>query len=268
MINVQLNERQVQVHRGMTLFQLRDREIPLADLIIYNGFPLRYDTILEDGDIVVLIARNRRPTSEELESLLMARHTPGVHAKVKEATVGIAGVGGLGSSVAVALVRTGIGRLVIADFDVVAPSNLNRQQYFLDQLGQPKVQALAETLAKINPYTEVVTKQLAVTRANAVSVFADCTIVAECFDDADAKAMLIQALPKETVVVAASGIAGYGVANTITTKKRLDNLYVVGDDVSEAAPGQGLMAPRVGVAAYHQANAILRLILGEDPCHD
>jgi len=268
MITVQVNERTVRTKRGTTLYQLRDSEVPMADLVIYNGFPLQYDTILEDGDVVVFIARGRRPTSEELESLLVARHTPGVHARVKQASVGIAGAGGLGSAVAVALVRTGIGRLVIADFDVVAPSNLNRQQYFLDQLGQPKVVALAETLAKINPYTEVVTKQLAVTRANAARVFADCDVVAECFDNPGAKAMLVQTLVPEKPVVAASGMAGFGTANTITTTKRLDNLYVVGDNVNEAEPGKGLMAPRVGVAAHHQANAILRLILGEDPCQD
>ncbi|MDP8222504.1 MAG: sulfur carrier protein ThiS adenylyltransferase ThiF [Candidatus Lernaella stagnicola] len=268
MIRLQVNERELHVKNGTTLFELRDEVMPLADMVIFNGYTIRYDTILHEGDVVVLITRNRRPTSAELESLLVARHTPGVHAKVKQATVGVAGVGGLGSAVAIALVRTGIGRIVLADFDLVAPSNLNRQQYFLDQLGTPKVVALAETLQRINPYTEVVQRNLEVTRANASKLFRDCQIVAECFDEPRAKAMLVQALAGEKTVVASSGVAGCGSANEIRTTRRLDGLYVVGDEISEAAPGRGLMAPRVGVAAHHQANAILRLILGEDPCHD
>ncbi len=266
MIQVQLNERTLAVKNGTTLYQFRDQEVPLADIVIYNGFAISYDTILKNGDVVVLINRGKRVTSEELESLLVARHTPGVHAKVKQATIGIAGVGGLGSAVAIALGRTGVGRMVLADFDLVEPSNLNRQQFFLDQLGQPKVKALAETLARINPYTKVVPKRIEVTRSNAIRIFKDCTIVAECFDEPAAKAMLVQTLSGHNIVVAASGIAGCDVANTIVTKKRLEGLYVVGDEVNKAAPGQGLMAPRVGVAAHHQANAILRLILGEDPC--
>jgi sulfur carrier protein ThiS adenylyltransferase len=266
MIEIQLNERNLRLKEGTSLFQLRDEQMPLADLIIYNGFPMRYDTIVKEGDTVVLITRNRRPTSNELESLLVARHTPGVHRMVKQAAVGIAGVGGLGSAVAMALVRTGIGKLVLVDFDLVVPSNLNRQQYFLDQLGKPKVEALAETLERINPYTQVIAKPVAVTRNNASALFEGCTIVAECFDEPDAKAMLVQALARTKTIVAASGVAGYGSANDIVTKKRLEGVYVVGDEISEAAPGQGLMAPRVGVAAHHQANAILRLILGEEPC--
>ena len=83
---------------------------------------------------------------------MASRHTPGVHALLKQACVGIAGVGGLGSAVAVSLARIGVGKLIIADFDVVEPSNLNRQQYFVDQLGYFKVDALTENLRRINPY--------------------------------------------------------------------------------------------------------------------
>ena len=49
--------------------------------------------------------------------------------------VGIAGAGGLGSNCAVALARSGVGTLVIADFDIIEAANLNRQYYFTDQIG-------------------------------------------------------------------------------------------------------------------------------------
>ena len=66
-------------------------------------------------------------------------------------TVGIAGAGGLGSNCAMHLVRSGFKRFVIADFDRVEPSNLNRQAFRLDQVGEKKVAALAENMRGVNP---------------------------------------------------------------------------------------------------------------------
>jgi sulfur carrier protein ThiS adenylyltransferase len=217
---------------------------------------------------VVLIRRGEVPDAGELEALLTARHTPGVHARVKDATVGIAGVGGLGSAVAIALTRTGVGRLVIADFDLVEPSNLNRQQYFLDQLGQPKVYALRDTLYRINPHVHVAACHLRLTAENTGEVFGAVDVLVEAFDRADQKAMLVETFRAsfpEKPLVAGSGMAGFGPANSVRTRRHGRNLYVCGDEVTAAAPGSGLMAPRVGIAAHHQANAVLRLLLGEDP---
>ena len=194
-------------------------------------------------------------------------HTPGVHSRLKGAVVGIAGVGGLGSAVAVALARVGVGRLVIADFDVVEPSNLNRQQYFVDQLGLFKVDALAANLARINPYVTVEAHSALLGPDNIPAIFDGFAIVVEAFDRADMKAMLVdtvlERMPRATVV-AASGLAGFGPNNDIITRRISRRLFLVGDEVSEARPGSGLMAPRVGIAASHQANQVVRIILGED----
>lgn len=222
---------------------------------------------MRDDDELFLIRRGEIPTEDELEGLMAARHTPGVHARLKQAVVGIAGVGGLGSAVAVALARVGVGRLVIADFDVVEPSNLNRQQYFIDQIGRYKVNALAENLQRINPSVTVQAHCILLTPENIPLLFADCSIIVEAFDRADMKAMLVnrvlEAMP-QSCVVAASGMAGYGSNNSIVTRKVSQRLYLVGDTVSEARPGSGLMAPRVGIAAHHQANQVVRIILGEE----
>lgn len=238
-----------------------------ADVLILNGFPAPDSSLLHDGDTVFLIRRGEQPDAAELESLLAARHTPGVHARLKTATVGIAGVGGLGSAVAVALARVGVGRLVIADFDVVEPSNLNRQQYFIDQLGLFKVDALAENLARINPYVTVETHRTLLDPDNIPAIFAPCPVVVEAFDRADMKAMLVDTLlgvMSGVTVVAASGLAGYGPNNDIVTRRVSARLFLVGDTVSAARQGSGLMAPRVGIAASHQANQVLRILLGED----
>jgi sulfur carrier protein ThiS adenylyltransferase len=265
-IRVKVNEHWHEVAEACTLLELRDRVKPRADLIIHNGFPQSTAIPLKAGDEIVLIRRGEVPPKEELEAQMMARHTPGVHEKVKEARVGIAGMGGLGSSVAIALARVGVGYLVLADFDVVEPSNLNRQQYFVDQIGLSKVEAMKANLKRINPYVEVEAHELVLDSENLPGIFARTPILVEAFDRAEMKEMLITtALDKMPghVVVAASGLAGYGPNNTIRTEAIAWNLYIIGDQESAARPGWGLMAPRVGIASHHQANLVLRLILGE-----
>jgi len=268
MLKILLNERFVEVDAGTTLFGLRDRYKPEADLVICNGFPASTDGELHEHDRVVLIRRGEAPSAEEFQALLTARHTPGVHEKVKGARVGIAGVGGLGSNVAIALARLGIGHLVIVDHDVVEPSNLNRQQYFADQIGLPKVEALQQTLERINPWVRVDAYHRGVIPGNIVELFARVDVLVEAFDAADQKAMLVEgfrtACP-DTPLVAASGMAGFAPSNSVATRRVGHNFYLVGDEVTAARPGEGLMAPRVGIAAHHQANAVLRLLLGEEP---
>ena len=265
-MKILINERAVETEPGQTLGMLAGRYKPDADVLILNGFPASAETLLQDGDELFLIRRGELPGKDELEALMAARHTPGVHGRLKAASVGIAGAGGLGSAVAVALARVGVGRLVIVDFDVVEPSNLNRQQYFIDQIGLPKVAALAANLQRINPYVAVEPHPVLLDPANIPALFAACSIVVEAFDRADMKAMLVDTvlarMPGVTVI-AASGLAGYGPNNDITTRRISSRLYLSGDGTSEAQPGSGLMAPRVAIAAGHQANQVIRVILGE-----
>jgi sulfur carrier protein ThiS adenylyltransferase len=265
---VKINERDHEVAADTTLEQLRLEVKPEADLLIVNGFPATPDELLKEGDRIVLIARGESPAEEELDALLSARHTPGVHEKIKDACVGIAGVGGLGSAVAVALTRIGVGQLIIADFDVVEPSNLNRQQFFLDQIGLPKVYALRDTLARINPHVHVTACHLKLTPGNLAEIFTPAQVLVEAFDQADQKVMLVEEFAGRfpgKPIIAGSGVAGYGLSNMIETERCGSRLFVCGDGVTAAEPGTGLMAPRVGIAAHHQANAVLRILLGLDP---
>lgn len=267
-IAIKLSEQEMHVPRGMTLFDLREEHKPGADVVILNGAPVTENTLLADGDAVVLIRRGEIPARHELEALMASRHTPGVHEKLKVATVGIAGAGGLGSAVAIALARSGVGTLILADFDVVEPSNLNRQQFFVDQIGLPKVEALTANLHRINPYVAIEPHLVKVTPDNVATLFGAVDVMVEAFDRADQKAMLAESfgmLFPDTPIVLATGLAGHKPSNTIRTQKIGRSMVIVGDLVTAAQPGTGLMAPRVGVAAHHQANAVLRLILGEDP---
>jgi sulfur carrier protein ThiS adenylyltransferase len=266
-ITVKVNERDRQVPPNTRLLDLKGALHPTADLIIYNGFPISENIPLNDGDEVVFAEKGKIPDERELECLIVARHSPGVHRKVKRSTVGIAGLGGLGSQVAIALARIGVGTLILADYDVVEPSNLNRQQYFIQQIGMRKVDAMRETLKGVNPYVRVITHHTVICPRNVKRIFGNAEIIVEAFDRADQKAMLINAISKampDKYIVAASGLAGYGDSDAIKTTKFSSKIFIVGDQRSSAGPGIGLMAPRVGVAAHHQANKVLRLILGEE----
>lgn len=263
-MKILINEKAAEI-TPTTLLALKQQKKPDADVIILNGAQMAMDAPLSEGDRVVFIKRGEIPSREDLQALIYARHTPGVHDKIKDATVGIAGMGGLGSNIATALVRLGVGRLILADFDVVEPSNLNRQQYFVDQIGLQKVDAMKQTLARINPYVAIETHPVRLTPQNVPSLFGKVNVMVEAFDRADEKAMLAQSFASsypDIPFVMASGVAGYWPGEDIKIHKLGRNMYIVGDMVNAARPGAGLMSPRVGLAAYAQANLVLRLLLG------
>ncbi len=193
----------------------------------------------------------------------VARRDPAVLAVLRRSSVGIAGAGGLGSNVAVALARAGVGRLVIADFDRVEPSNLNRQQYFVDQVGERKVEALRENLLALNPYSLYEVHDLRINRRNAATVFGRVDVLVEALDRAEAKEMLIEASLAKfpgRPVVAASGLAGYG-GNARIRSRRLGNLFICGDESSQCPKGVSPMAPRVALVAALQANLVVELLV-------
>lgn len=193
----------------------------------------------------------------------MAPHT---FLELKNAVVGIAGLGGLGSNVAVALTRLKVGKLILVDFDVVEPSNLNRQNYFHDQIGVHKVDASLENLRRINPDANLEGRKVRLTPEKVVDVFRDAHVVAECFDRADQKQMIVETVLTKmpgVPIVSVSGLAGFGRSNEIVTRRISDRLTLVGDTVSGIGPGVPLTAPRVGIAAYHQANAIVEILMNE-----
>ena len=266
-MRIRINEKEVPVLSHLTLFDLKSQFKPDADLVIYNGYPVSSDGPLKEGDEIVFIRRGEIPSPEELESLMMARHTPGIHRKIKNAVVGIAGLGGLGSPIAVALARVGVGKLILVDFDVVEPSNLNRQQYYIDQIGLPKAEALGQNLSKINPYVKLQLHQERLDRNNMERIFGEADVIVEAFDRSEEKAMLINAVSEKMpgkYIVAASGVAGYGDGNEIKTVRFSSRIFITGDQKTPAGPGMGLMAPRVGIAAHHQANTVLRILLGKE----
>ena len=185
--------------------------------------------------------------------------------KLRNTRIGIAGCGGLGSNCAMALARAGVGRLVIADFDVVSRENLDRQYYFLDQVGQKKVQALQENLRRVNPDIVVEAHDLRLGPDEVRRIFKDCQVIVEAFDRADMKLMIIETVTEhmaDRFIVAGSGLAGYGNNNDLRTR-RLGNLFICGDETSEVSEELPPLAPRVGVVAAMQANQVLEIVIDD-----
>ena len=200
------------------------------------------------------------------EEDLLKRNVKGISEKLKKAKVCILGLGGLGSNVAILLARSGIGYLKLVDFDIVEASNLNRQQYRISHIGMKKTEAIRTIIKEINPFVEVKTLDIKVDRENILSVVGDVEIIVEAFDRAETKAMAIEELLTNgnKMLVSASGMAGLGSANEIITRKVRDNFYLIGDNYSDYEEYSGIMSTRVMICAAHQANVVLRLIVGEE----
>lgn len=200
------------------------------------------------------------------EEDLLKRNVKGIAKKLKKAKVCILGLGGLGSNVAVLLARAGIGYLKLVDFDVVEVSNLNRQQYRISHIGIKKTEAIRIIIKEINPFVEIEVLNKKVDRENILSVVGDVEIVVEAFDVAETKAMAIEELLTNgnKILISASGMAGIGSANEIITRKIRDNFYLIGDNYSDYEEYSGIMSTRVMLCAAHQANVVLRLIVGEE----
>lgn len=266
-MQIYINENIRDIPKETTLFQLKNEVNKDADVVVYNGFIVKDDIELKEKDRVVFIKKGEMPSKDEMESMLVSRHTPLVHEKVKKYTVGIAGLGGLGSNVALSLARIGIGKLVLVDFDVVEPSNLNRQQYFIRHIGMNKTDALEEIIRECNPFVEIEKRNVFLDENNIPTIFKHADIIVEAFDNPNSKAVITNIVltkMKDKKIVVSSGMAGHFTGNTIVSRKLRDRFYLVGDKENEAKPGQGLMAPRVSIAANHQANTVLRIILGEE----
>lgn len=265
MPHIRVNERNVEIKAPMTVREVAAAYKPEADLCIVNSAVTDFHFIVSGGERIVLIKRGEIPTRQELAFMISARSPQVLTDCLNQARIGIAGLGGLGSLVAAAFARMGIFEIVGVDYDVVEPSNINRQYYFLDQIGMKKTEALRVTLQRINPFARYTFIDGKVTAENAPLLFAGCDVIVEAFDEALAKGMLFDAWSRHyaagTYYVGASGVAGYRSEPPVTVTKIGGRAYVVGDLVTEALDGEGLTASRVGIAAHMQANVAANLLV-------
>ena len=206
------------------------------------------------------------PTKEEMHQALSERHGAELQKKISAARVAVCGLGGLGSNIAIALARVGVGHLHLIDFDRVDITNLNRQQYFVRQLGLLKTDALQETLTDIAPYCDITTNSVKITEENFAQLLEKEDIICEAFDCSEAKAMLVNGVLErfpEKYLLSSSGMAGFGSANTIVTRHVFQHFYLCGDGMSDVNDGIGLVSSRVLACAAHEAHMVIRILAGE-----
>ena len=203
------------------------------------------------------------PTKEEWYRALSERHGEKTQKSFESATVAVCGLGGLVSNIAFALAHAGIGKLILIDFDNVDITNLHRQQYKASQIGMNKTDALRDNLLEIAPYAAIETHSVRISENNTEVLLEKADIICEAFDDADCKAMLVNLVTErmpEKYLVAASGMAGFGSANTIQTRRISKRFYLCGDGTSDVQSEGSLVSSRVMLCAAHQAHTVLRIL--------
>ena len=200
------------------------------------------------------------PSQEHWQAALIERHGMKLHNNFSAATAAICGLGGLGSNIAVALARAGVGKLILIDFDKVDISNLHRQQYKANQIGRYKTKALAENLLEINPYIRLETVTARVDEETCPELLSKADIVCEAFDDPEDKAMLTDSVLEKLpgcFLIAASGMAGMGSPNAIRTRRITKRFYLCGDETSEVSENNCLLAPAPIAAITFRRHASL-----------
>lgn len=127
---------------------------------------------LENGFVPERYARNLRTFSLADQAALLKSHA------------GVVGLGGLGGTVTEILARMGVGRLTLIDGDRFEDSNLNRQLLSSPaNLTQPKAEAAAQRVRRINPSTDVTVHACFLTAQNAAELLAGCDVVVDCLDN-------------------------------------------------------------------------------------
>ena len=206
------------------------------------------------------------PSKEEMYTELCKRHGKDRQDKFRNACVAVCGLGGLGSNIALSLARAGVGTLILIDFDRVDVSNLHRQQYFADQIGMYKTEALENTLKAVMPYINIKTHTVKINKDNIQELLSDADVICEAFDVAEEKAMLVNEISEnlsQKYIVCGSGMAGFGTSNSIKTRRLTKRIYICGDETSDVSDAGSLVSTRVMLCAAHQAHTVLRILSGE-----
>lgn len=274
MVNVTVNCKRVSTDKKKISDILRDYfdELENEDIsIIVNGHAIEEaEREIKENDEIFFLKKGEIPKKEYLERMMYARITKENYLRLKESKVMILGLGGLGSNIAISLARSSVNKLILVDYDIVDITNLNRQHYYLKDVGGKKTAALKRQIEEINPFIDVEILDLKVDEENIKSLVLRCQrediILCEAFDKAHLKEMVFNEvlLSDGVKLVMGSGMAGYFSSNEIKTRRILKRIYISGDEKNEINENLSLMSPRVTLCAMHQANMIIRLILGEE----
>ena len=144
---------------------------------------------------------------------------------LKQARVLVIGAGGLGAPLLLYLAAAGVGKIGIADNDLVSLSNLQRQVIFTTgDIGKPKVQCAAAAVARLNPHVEIAPVTALVSAVNALSLFAGYDVIADGTDNFASRYLISDAcyFAKKPLVTAAVGTFDGSLTTIRAHEKRSD----------------------------------------------
>jgi sulfur carrier protein ThiS adenylyltransferase len=181
--------------------------------------------------------------------------------KIHSVKIGIGGAGGIGSNIVIILARCGFKHFEILDYDLIEESNLNRQQFFIGDIGTIKVDSLKKFLISINPDIHLISHLVKWEAPEADRYFRDCDYIVEAFDQAAYKKAFVEYYQdKAKAVISGNGMAGLKKKKPLLVKK-MENIYLVGDLFTDGEQGHPPLAPRVTACAAMMAEIILDLVL-------
>ncbi len=187
--------------------------------------------------------------------------------RLLDATVLIMGLGGLGSPVAMYLAAAGVGRLILADYDEVDLSNLQRQIiHNRATIGQPKTTSAQQTLQQLNPDCELQLISHKMDEEAIHKTVADSDIVIDCTDNFGSRFAINRASVKHRVpLVSGSAIRWEGqvsVFNDHPGAPCYHCLYGDSGELDSSCTANGILAPVTGIIGSLQATETLKLLTG------
>lgn len=257
-----LNYSHLNISEKMTIKQLiEDEQLAAVNLIVVNGVLENEDYELKANDEVLAIDKHKLVDGEIIKRALFARNNSYLVTALKQTKVVILGCGGIGSNVARLLVQSGIEQLTLIDYDVVDPTNLNRQFYTYNQIGSYKIDCLGDNLQAINPNVKLTKLNVHLDKDNIASYTAGYDFVIDGFDTPLMKSLIVNSSGWHgSYLILANGMAGIKPASEIVTRKLTDDVYVCGDGSNGVKPRIGLMATQVTLVASQMANKIIEII--------
>ncbi|GAP37130.1 HesA/MoeB/ThiF family protein [Piscinibacter sakaiensis] len=190
-------------------------------------------------------------------------------ARLMAARVLVIGAGGLGSPVLLYLGTAGVGRITVADDDLVDLTNLQRQiAHAMDRLGQPKAESAARAVAALNPEVEVVVRRARLAGAALAAEVAAADVVVDCSDNFATRQAVNAACVAQGVPLVSGAAIGFDGQLAVFDPRRPDAPCYACVFPPEPPPEEvrcatmGVFAPLVGIVGAAQAAEALKLAAG------
>ena len=235
------------------------------------------DTPLTDGDeiyILPAVAGGSDLSEKELDrfsrQVMLEQIGYDGQLKLKNSTVCVVGVGGLGNPITTRLAAMGVGKLRVVDRDVIELSNLHRQTMFdEDDVGQVKVEVAAKKLKKLNPDCKIEALAISVNDYTALEVVEGCDVVIDALDSVNARYALNNACVKSNIpFVTGAAVGVSGQAFTVLPKESACYFCMfpeLDEDTMPTCSIEGVHPSILSIVGGIEVAEAVKIIIGKKP---